>query len=192
MSDSSLGSWSHLGAAPSSATASRRAGGYGHRLETPAISSEAQLPVIATTGGSTSSVIVNVNVTSPAASTVSTTPLTPRAPVRFRGAAVATSSTSALAAAPRYFASEHCQVFPPVASSTGRRYYLFVRGAAEVEVPFVACGQVVALAYLGGSWNSRGQAPPGFASLEEAINAAALQSNRWIGEARGVIEVRWR
>jgi hypothetical protein len=148
--------------------------------------------VFAATGGSTQSVIINVNVPSPAASTPTTTPLVPRAPARFRGTAATAGTASALEAVPRFFACEHCQDFPPVASRTGRRYYLFLRGAAGVEVPFIACGQIVAVAYLGGSWSSGGQRPSGFATLEEAINAAVLQSDRWNGEARGVIEVRWR
>ncbi len=64
-------------------------------------------------------------------------------------------------------------VLPPRASSTGRRYYLLVGGAAGLPGPLIACGQELALVFLGGSWLGHGTAPRGFADLLDAANAAA-------------------
>ena len=62
-------------------------------------------------------------------------------------------------------ASSAPPTFPPIPSSTGKRYYSFVRSSP----PFVAAGQPVALRELGGSWIGAGVVPRGFAGLEEAI-----------------------
>ena len=74
--------------------------------------------------------------------------------------------------------------FPAEASGTGKRYYAFT--ASVWDPPFVAAGQRVALESLDGSWTSRGRAPCGFASIEDALNH--------ISTVRGVqcCEVLWR
>ena len=68
-------------------------------------------------------------------------------------------------------------VLPPAASSTGRRYYLFVQGE---HAPLVVAGQAATLELLGGSWlgHSAGRSPEGFADLESALNAAAERGHR--------------
>jgi hypothetical protein len=58
--------------------------------------------------------------------------------------------------------------FPAPASSTGRCYY--VLRAHHSVVPCVAAGADTAIRLLGGSWIEQGQAPRGFATLEEALN----------------------
>ena len=70
---------------------------------------------------------------------------------------------------------------PPEPSSSGKRYYLFLAGFHKEA--FIACGQAVALRYLGGSWvgHDLGCAPKGFCSLENALNAA---------NAKGYTEIR--
>ncbi len=74
---------------------------------------------------------------------------------------------------------------PPEPSTTGRRYYAF--RAREGEEAFIACGQSVALTYLGGSWltHALGQSPKGFNTLEDAVNYCAVE---W---QLGRITVRW-
>ena len=74
---------------------------------------------------------------------------------------------------------------PPPASSTGRMYYLLEprHGFAE---PTIAAGQSVTLGALGGHWNSKGLAPTGYGSLEDAVNAA---SAKW--PDRREVRVRW-
>lgn len=64
--------------------------------------------------------------------------------------------------------------FPPTPSRSGKRYYLHIhlhQATDELLIPFISCGSDVALAFLGGSWVGRGQAPRGFADLESAISA---------------------
>ena len=70
---------------------------------------------------------------------------------------------------------------PPEPSSSGKRYYLFLAGFHKEA--FIACGQAVALRYLGGSWvgHDLGCAPKGFCSLENALNTA---------NAKGYAEIR--
>ena len=70
---------------------------------------------------------------------------------------------------------------PPEPSSSGKRYYLFLAGFHKEA--FIACGQAVALGYLGGSWvgHDLGCSPKGFCSLENALNAA---------NAKGYTEIR--
>jgi hypothetical protein len=55
--------------------------------------------------------------------------------------------------------------FPPRASSTGRKYYLF-RPLGE-EAAFIVAGQELTLTYLGGSWvgHAYGRVPQGLATL---------------------------
>jgi hypothetical protein len=64
---------------------------------------------------------------------------------------------------------------PPPSSSTGRRYYAFAPTADRAG--FVAAGQAVCLAELGGSWigHRLGRSPPGFSDLESAINWVITQ-----------------
>ena len=57
-------------------------------------------------------------------------------------------------------------VFPPPASRTGKRYYVF---DIHHGGPLVVCGKDEVLRILGGSFVSRGKAPKGFATLEEAV-----------------------
>ena len=86
-------------------------------------------------------------------------------------------------------------ILPPAASSTGRGYYVFsgaTAAAAGSDAPFVAAGQQVALAFLGGSWLGRGRAPKGFADLEEALNHAIDELNRPPAIPRGSVAVHWQ
>ena len=85
----------------------------------------------------------------------------------------------------------HRKAFPPPASSTGKRYYLFEKGCPANPMPFIACGENVALLYLG-RWKQprepgyvTGKSPPGYKSIEDALNAAADKL------IRCEIEVRW-
>ena len=62
------------------------------------------------------------------------------------------------------------KVFPPPASSTGKRYYVFtLPSQLNDQRPFICCGEVLAKQYLGGTFTARGRAPKGFANLEEAV-----------------------
>lgn len=70
---------------------------------------------------------------------------------------------------------------PVERSVTGRAYYLFLE--RHGVGPVVVCGADLAVELLGGSWRARGQAPEGFATIEDALNAAA---------ATGLSEVRVR
>ena len=64
--------------------------------------------------------------------------------------------------------------FPPAASRNGRCYYVFFK----LSPPLIAAGQDVALALLGGRWDSTGTRPKGFASLEDALNFLAAVTGR--------------
>lgn len=61
---------------------------------------------------------------------------------------------------------------PPVASSTGRRYYV-VEGLEGGTV--VAAGYARAIALNGGAWVGRGRIPTGYGDLETALNAVAAK-----------------
>ena len=63
---------------------------------------------------------------------------------------------------------------PVAASSTGRRYYLFLSTQPE---PIIAGGSATALARCG-TWFGSGRAPEGFADLHSALNAAAAKGHR--------------
>ena len=56
---------------------------------------------------------------------------------------------------------------PPVPSSTGRVYYAFERRHGG---PSVVAGYELAVLLLGGSLGSRGLAPHGFRTVEDAVN----------------------
>ena len=60
--------------------------------------------------------------------------------------------------------------FPPPASKSGKRYYLFKPRHSELGDCIVA-GSQRARELLGGSWFGKGKAPRGFPTLEEALNA---------------------
>jgi len=63
-------------------------------------------------------------------------------------------------------------LLPPTPSSSGRRYYALRHH--HPGGPGVACGQPIALCWLGGVWIGFGAAPAGFWDLESAINSLAL------------------
>ena len=68
-------------------------------------------------------------------------------------------------------AAEAPKVFPPPASSSGKRYYVHhLSHQTGGRLPFVAVGSEVALHFLGGSWIGKGAAPKGFTDLEDACN----------------------
>ena len=62
--------------------------------------------------------------------------------------------------------------FPPVPSSTGRLYYLFMPSHPVVPAPCVVAGARLAEELLGGSWSRYVPSPEGFIRLEDALNAA--------------------
>ena len=64
---------------------------------------------------------------------------------------------------------------PPVTSSTGRRYYAF---ELRHGGPAVVAGYPLASALLDGNWGSRGWAPRGFATAEDAVNFLASRSQQ--------------
>ena len=75
-------------------------------------------------------------------------------------------------------------IFPPRASSSGKRYYILLGRHTRGE-PVIACGQNVALRLLGGSWVGRGRAPNGYASWEEAV-ARLLVEHPTVGSVESV------
>lgn len=69
-------------------------------------------------------------------------------------------------------------VFPPEESTRGKRYYVHhLAHQTAGNGPFVAVGQHVALHFLGGTWIGGGQAPKGFANLEDACNDLLTKTN---------------
>ena len=77
------------------------------------------------------------------------------------------SETSATPAA----TSQCSSSFPTLASSSGKKFYAFVTDSQrEGKDPFVVCGHLNALSWLGGSWFNKGRAPQGFVDLEGALS----------------------
>ena len=76
--------------------------------------------------------------------------------------------------------------FPPLPSSTGKKYYAFVT-PAQLKVagdyprprclgPFVAAGEACAKQRLGGTWTGAGPCPKGFEKLEDAVAECLLHT----------------
>ena len=78
-----------------------------------------------------------------------------------------------------------CVTFPPLPSSTGKCYYVFLERHGELG-PCVVAGSRVALAHLGGSWTGRGRAPRGFPALEDAVKELLAHSS--VSEVRLVLQ----
>ena len=99
---------------------------------------------------------------------------TPEAsPPAAEAAAAGVQSRSSSRQPARIVAGPH----PVAASSTGRRYYLFLSAQPD---PVIAGGSAVALARCG-TWFGSGRAPEGFADLNSALNAAAAAGHRTVG-----------
>ena len=96
----------------------------------------------------------------------------PASPPAAEAAAAGVQSRSSSRQPARTVAGPH----PVAASSTGRRYYLFLSAQPE---PVIAGGSATALARCG-TWFGSGRAPEGFADLHSALNAAAAAGHRTV------------